>query len=361
MRNSILYKFTAIVLCIALLTSLSFSAVGYGNKLDKSEGLSALQKQFSRGRGPSVNTYSIDYSYFDPSDGKSDSNKYPLVIIMAGALEGAYEGKELTANEFGYWACRQYQNETYAADGMYILIARAPEERLLNWNAKALTEPLKAAIDDFAEEHTNVDTERIYAMGWCLGAKGAINLAVNYPGFLRGISLMVPPFKISESEAEKMADLPVWLMGCKNDSYALFSAYIKPSWNVLVKYASNPSEKLFTSYDTAVDTNFFISHNVWLAVSHNFDFSSLKGYSGMKTVDANGKEINTNYGFINRFTHLGVKYKFQTEESDTCDCPCHSKNPLVRLIWRFMEIITMAISGKNSHYCKCSKTHWVIA
>lgn len=359
MRKSLIFKITAVVLCIALIASLSFSAAGYGNRLDLSEGLSALQKQFSRSRGPYVNTYSIDYSYFDPSTGKNDSNKYPLVIIMAGAREGAYEGKELTANEFGYWACKQYQNEVYAAEGMYILIARAPEERLLNWNSKILTEPLKAAIDDFANEHKNVDASRIYAIGWCLGAKGAINLAVSYPDFLKGISLMVPPFKITESEAEKMADLPVWLMGSKSDSYALFSSYIKPSWNNLAKYASNPSQKLFTSYDKAVDTTFFMSHNVWLAVSHNFDFKGLSGYSGMETVDADGNQINTKSGFIKRFTHFGVKFKIYTEESDNCDCPCHSKNPLIKFIWKFMETITMMISGNNSHYCKCSKPHWI--
>lgn len=359
MKKNSAHKLTALLLCLALIFTLSFPALGANNMLDLSDGLSALQKQFSRDRGTTVNTYSIDYSYFDPSTGEDDENKYPLVVIMAGALEGAYEGKELTANEFGYWASRQYQSAVYAADGMYILIARAPEERLLNWNSKKLTDPLKAALDDFVMKHKNVDESRIYAMGWCLGAKGVINLAVSYPGYLKGAALMVPPFKISESEAEKMADLPVWLMGCKSDSYASFSSFIKPSWNALVKYASNPSQKIFTSYTSAVDTTFFISHNVWLAVSHNFDFTGLSDYTGMKTVDGNERSINTDGGFIQKFTRFGVSYKLELEESDDCTCFCHSKNPVLKIVWKILEIITMIVSGKNSLTCKCSKTHWV--
>lgn len=355
--NKKIKRLVSLLMCVTLAFLSAFSASALG----LNAGLTSLQKTFSRDRGSSVNSFSIDYSYFDPSKGEDDENKYPLFIIMAGALEGSYEGRELTANEFGLWASDEYQGSVYGADGMYILIARAPEERFYTWDSERLTAPLKTAIDEFLQKHKNVDVNRIYAMGWCLGAKGVVNLATAYPGFLSAAVIMVPPFVITSKQAKSMAELPVWLMGSKNDSYAVYSKYIEPSWNELKANAANPSQKLLTSYATAQNTTFFTGHNVWLAVSHNFNFSGLKQYSEMKTVNASGKEITPALGFINFFTRIGFKINFvpdDGEDSGNCDCLCHSKNKFIKVIWALFERIKMIITGKNDRLCKCGKAHW---
>ncbi len=339
----------------------SFTPLCFAENLHISidEGLKALQSQFSRDKGPSVKGIAIDYSFFSPVTVENDETKYPLVIIMAGAREGAYEGKELTANEFANWSSKEYQSKFLESGGAFILIARAPEERLLNWNASELVAPLKAAIDDFIVKHPQVDTARIYALGWCLGAKGAINITVNYPGFICAVAVMVPPFKISDSDAKKLGGVPVWLMGCKADSYALYDLYIEPSWENLLKYAEDPKQKRFTSYETAVDTTFFFNHNVWLMVSHDMHYAK-EGYTGMKTINGNGAEVSVEPGFINLFSRYGLaRYELVTIHNDYCPCLCHSKNIILNTCWKIISLFRYYIIRERT-VCECGIDHWQI-
>ena len=348
-----------ISLIVTLFMVFSFAPLCFAENLHISidEGLEALQSQFSRDRGPSVKGISIDYSFFSPVTTENDETKYPLVIIMAGAREGTYEGKELTANEFANWSSKEYQARFLESGGAFILIARAPEEKLLTWNASELVAPLKGAIDDFIVKHPQVDTSRIYALGWCLGAKGAINITVNYPGFISAVAVMVPPFKISESEAKKLSNVPVWLMGCKADSYALYDLYIEPSWKNLLKYAEDPKQKRLTSYETAVDTTFFLNHNVWLMVSHDMNYAKAV-YTGMKTINGNGTEIKAMPGFINLFSRYGLeKYDLVTADDDYCSCLCHSKNSIFHTCWKIIALFRYYVIRERT-VCECGVDHW---
>lgn len=350
-----------IAFAAAVLMIFSFAPLCFASNMHISidDGLKKLQSQFSRDKGPLVNDYAIDYSFFSPVTDEADQTAYPLIVIMAGAREGAYEGKELTANEFANWSSREFQARFLESGGAFILIARAPEERLVNWNAFELIAPLKAAIDDFIVKHPQVDTKRIYTIGWCLGAKGAINLAGNYPGLIAAAVIMVPPFKISESDAKKLSNIPVWLFGCKNDSYASYDLYIEPTWERLVKYASNPKLRRFTSFDTAVNTTFFFNHNVWLMVSHDMNYTG-NGYSGMKTINGNGEELSTEFGFINSISRYGLpEYKLETASDENCDCLCHSKNILKRLIWKVITLLDYYFYREKS-VCPCGKGHFVL-
>ncbi|MGN1442762.1 MAG: hypothetical protein ACI4XE_02830, partial [Acutalibacteraceae bacterium] len=139
-------RWIAFILSLVLIFS---SCAGTCASVSADSGLSALRAQFSRGKGPSKDGYAIDYSFFSPVTDKNDKTKYPLVIIMAGAREGEYEGKELTANEYAMWSSDEYQKRFLSSGGGFILIARAPEEKVLYWDSQTLVAPLKAAIDDF--------------------------------------------------------------------------------------------------------------------------------------------------------------------------------------------------------------------
>lgn len=343
--------------CLTVFSSVTFS-FGANAFVGRDEGLDALRAQFSRGRGPKTDGYAIDYSFFSPVVSKNDGKKYPLVVIMAGAREGTYEGKELLANEFAYWSSRELQNRFVKSKGAFILIARAPEEKLLLWNSEKLISPLKAAIESFAKENKNVDLSRLYVIGWCLGAKGALNLALSNPNFVSALVLMVPPFAVSQSEARALSQTPVWLIGSKSDSYAVFNLYIEPSWKRLCEEAADKSAKIFTSYDTAPDTTFFMGHNVWLDASHDFE-STNPSYSGRKTVDASGKK-RSEKSFIDILSRFGVSTKFvTTTESESCDCPCHAKDAITRLVWRVQIIFKILLTGEKSRLCKCGAAHWV--
>ena len=346
-------KILALVLSITMILSLSCNAFA---AVSADSGLKALRAQFSRDKGPSRNGYAIDYSYFAPET-EADT-KYPLVIIMAGAREGEYEGKELVANKYAMWSSKEYQKRFLNCGGGYILIARAPEENLLYWDSQLLVPSLKAAIDDFILKHESVDSNRIVLIGWCLGAKGVVNQVCAYPGYYSAAVLMVPPFAVSEAQAEKMKDIPVWLHGCKKDSYADYDRYIKPSWSRLVSSASDKSKRLFTCYDEAVNTTFFFNHNVWLQGSYDMHYTG-KGYSGMTTVNGNGDTVSNDLGMIFWLSMWNMPMpKPVFTASESCSCPCHSDSLFKRLIWRVWISIFQILNFKAKSVCECGEKHW---
>lgn len=347
-------------LCALLLSFCLAFSCGFGAfaAVSKDSGLKALRAQFARDKGPEKNGYAIDYSYFSPETEENDDTAYPLVIIMAGAREGEYEGKELLANDYAMWSSAEYQRRFLSCGGGTILIARAPEENLVYWDSQALVAPLKAAVDDFIVKHKNVDTDRIILIGWCLGAKGVVNQACAYPGFYSAAVLMVPNFALSESQAEIMSRIPVWLHGCKKDSYADYDRCIKPTWSRLVSAASDQSKRLFTCYDEAVNTTFFFHHNVWLQGSYDMHYTG-KGYSGMKTVDGNGNEVSTENGMIAWLSMWNMPLpEPNLTANEDCDCACHSESLLKRLIWRVWASIFQIINFKSMRTCECGEKHW---
>lgn len=348
-------KWIAFILSLVLIFSSCVEVCAF---VSADSGLKALRAQFSRGKGPSKDGYAIDYSFFSPVTDENDETKYPLVIIMAGAREGEYEGKELLANEYAMWSSDEYQKRFLASGGGFILIARAPEEKYLCWDSQTLTAPLKAAVDDFTQRHPNVDTNRIVLVGWCLGAKGVVNQACAYPGYYSAAVMMVPSFAISLAQAEQMKDLPVWLHGCKKDSFANYEMYIGPTWERLVSTAADKRMRLFTCYDEAVNTTFFLNHNVWLQGSYDMQYTG-KGYKGMTTVDGDGNTVNTDRGMIFWLSFWNMPFLQPIlTPSDSCPCACHSENLLKRFMWKVYIGVCQILFLGSKRSCSCGQAHW---
>lgn len=347
------------VICFVLTVILCFSAFSFSiSSISVSQGLTALRAQFLRDEGPEVNGYSIDYSFFSPVKTSLDTKKYPLVIFLAGATEGEYPGKELLANDFAVWTAQEYQLRFLGSGGAYILIARAPEEKLLCWDSKKLVSPLKAAIDDFILKHPNVDTERIIPIGWCLGAKGVLNIAVEYPSFFSAAVLMVMPYEITQSQARVLKDLPVWLIGCKKDSLARYSSYILPSWEQLKNETAKGKTKLFTTFDSAPSTTFFSNHNVWLQATYDMAYSG-KGYGNSLTIDANGNEQPKDLSMIMWLSAHNLKLsKPILSPSENCSCDCHSSDIIKKIFWKVKMLIATLFSISSFEECECGQKHW---
>ncbi|MBR0121874.1 MAG: dienelactone hydrolase family protein [Clostridia bacterium] len=318
-------RLLSILLALVIAVSAAFPA--FSMSID--EGVDNLRTLWSRDKGPEVGGEDIDYSYYSPvANGADDSKKYPLVIIMAGALEGLVEGFELTANALASWTADEYQSK-FNNGAAFLLIGRAPEEHDYYWDASAVAPAFKAAIDDFIVKNPCVDTDRIYCIGWCLGGTGSINLSTMYPGFFAASMVMCPSRGITEGEAQILKDKPVWLMGCKKDTYVDYNRVMLKSWNNLKKYAKNTDKIRFTSYDeapkvTLADTFDFIkNHDVWSNVAYDMK-SGIDIYKGEKTVD--GKE-----------TELASPSVIEWLNSYTLDKNADTKGELPGAFYRFFH------------------------
>lgn len=340
-------KTVSIMLCLVMLIS-TFSIAA--SAMSVNEGMSALRSQWSRGVGPEVSGRCVDYSYYSPKKNKSDKTKYPLCIFMAGAGEGGYEGEELVGNKFAYWSGEENQAKFKNAGGAYLLIARSQDP--IYWDTMPI-DSLKAAIDDFATTNPNVDTDRIYVIGWCLGAVGATRLITAYPDSFAGAVLVSNRTTISATDAAKLKDMSVWLVHCTTDSYSLYNLYCAPSWKNLKAQTSDPNKLRLTTCKDAPNTGVLLNHVLWNYLV--YDCTDDSEYEDMKTV--NGfDEVQKNITAISWISQWSLKDI--DDEVKNCSCQCHSTNAITKLIWNIKCIFYKIFSSESKRVCACGKQHW---
>lgn len=291
--KKILAAVAALIICLLLVLS-NVSLLSIPQSIDYR--IDEVRSAWSRGKGPEIDGADIDYSYYSPVDnGASTDKKYPMIIIMAGALEGLQEGFELVANAMPVWTTAEYQSR-FENGGAYLFIARAPEEDWTYWDSSKLIPGLKAAIDDFCDKNANVDKDKIHIIGWCLGGNGAINLATSYPNEFASATIMCPDRAISKNEALALKNMPVWFMGSETDTYSSYKNCILKSYNRLCDVSSRKSDIRLTSYTSAPDVPlldwipFIFNHNLWDNLAYDLK-STDPEYTGTKTVDGNGNAV----------------------------------------------------------------------
>ena len=348
-----LTKLISLTLCFVMLIS-AFSILS--SAMSVNQGISALRTQWTRGAGPRRSGYSIDYSCYSPKKSDSDTAKYPLCVFLPGAGEGKYQGKELTANNFPLWSSDEYQSRFQNASGSYLLIARAPEP--IYWDT-APTSALKAAIDDYVAKNPNIDADRIYVIGWSLGAVGATRLATDYPDSFAGIVLMATRHAITSSEAKKLRNMSVWLIHSTGDSYALYNTYCAPSWKNLKANTSDRAKLRLTTCSTAPTAVGLFNHNIWNYLA--YDCSTSAGCGGLKTVDGNGNTDSNVQGilWISQWSKKTSSTPDKPDSGDEkpCSCQCHSSG-FTKFIWNIKCLFYKFFSMNSKRTCSCGAKHW---
>lgn len=266
----------------------------------KKEHTDALRKRWSAGTGEETDGIAIDYSFYSPVDNGADpAEKYPLVVIMAGALEGIVKGFELEANSLAMWSDPVLQARFHNG-GAFLLIGRAPEERRLYWDSAKVIPPFRTAVDGFIAAHPNVDTERIYTVGWCLGGTGATNLLSTYPGFFAAGIIITPGRAVTAAEAAALCDTPVWMMGCRRDNYVSYKKIIQRSEDRLLAAHNAPEDLRFTASETAPDVflagvlPFINDHDLWDDLAEDMHPEKPQA-ADIATVDGAGHVIEDPY------------------------------------------------------------------
>ncbi|MBR3620768.1 MAG: hypothetical protein IKN56_04610, partial [Clostridia bacterium] len=274
-------KIIAVLLCASTL----FCLIAVPSKSIKyEEGIEALRTQFKEGKGPVIDGFNIDYSYFEP---ESD-NPCPLMVFMGGIGNGTYEGRELEVTDFPYWSSEEFQASAENADGMYLMILRSPLPYYFDTCPLA---PMYEAIRDFADTH-NVDKKRICLFGRCLGASGVNRLVSTYPEYFSGACYMCPRTIITPSTAQKIKDVKVWIFNSYLDTYSIYFFFALPSWIIETIFTSDKDNIRLTSCLTAPGSSLVLNHEVYPLIFKNFSHGVESDYIGLKTVDGYGRTLN---------------------------------------------------------------------
>ncbi len=344
----------SVILCFVLLftfCALPFSAFGMSVK----SGTAALRKQFKFGEGPETKSgLSIDYRYFSPVKSANDKTKYPLMVIISGQGEHENEGDQIKMNDFCIWSADEYQKRFVSSKGAYLLFARAREELLLSWNQPSLIAPLNAAVEDFANKHSNVDKERIYVYGWSYGGVAALRAAAERPDMFACVIAASPTFIMNNESCKKLKNTAVWMILSKDDTIAPYSTMTYPTWQSIRDYSNNKDNIRLTTYDDAPNTEHIINHNSWLELIRDFDVKK-SGYSGRKTIDGNSKEVSLKDGML---SWVSKQKLYTPSKEEKCSHECHINFVYLNRFWYIRVRFWKMFDNEEKRYCSCGVRHW---
>lgn len=342
-------KILAFILCLTTLIA-SLALTSYALNVDISQGKDALIAQWDMGE-----SHGFDYRAYSPVKDEEDTVKYPLVVMLHGKYSGSTEGEQLISSDFFNWSSIEYQSRFEESGGAFLLMPRTPGGDGKTWSNTSFHSGLMDLINDYiAANSDNIDTSRIYLLGWSMGGAGAISVASTYSNFFAALVIMAPFGSVTNAQLQSLKNTPIWLVTCTKDTTASYITFAKPFWNGLKDTTEIPSHCRITTFNkyNYYDTG---HHNVQHAVA--FDLLQQPSDCGMKTETAKGETIITSEG-ESIITWLSSYRLGEAKEDDfVCHCNCHASKGWTKFWWSISRFFYMIFSpGKKM--CACGEAHW---
>lgn len=249
--------------------------------------------EFLHGVGEYAGGHLLDYVYYEPTG----QGSYPLVIWIHGLGHGKFPGDQLNGNEIENWATREYQSRFKDSGGAYILCPRSPEDNDVTWWSLGMTEALMALIEEFLEEHPNVDTDRIYIGGFSLGGYMVLEMCKTYPDFFAAAFPVCPAVKPGSSNLSSLSDIPLWLTTSTLDRTVPYRM-VSDFWDDLMEVSNVSADCRISLLGQVRDNDgrkLYNNHYSWHAVTSDMFTSNKQEYFSMKTYDGYGDEIELEF------------------------------------------------------------------
>ena len=341
-------KLIALTLCLMMLipfVCINISAID----VSLTQGKNALVAQWQKGE-----SHDFDYRAYSPVKDADDTTKYPLVVMLHGKYSGTNEGEQLTSSEFYNWSSSEYQARFKDTNGAFILMPRTPGGDGTTWSNTSYHSDLISLIKSYISANAdNIDTSRIYLMGWSMGGAGAISVASNNKNFFAALVIMAPFDSVTAAQVKSLKHTPIWLVTCTKDTTASYVTFAKPFWNSVKDITEIPSYCRITTFSKY---NYYDSghHNVHHSVAN--DLLNQPSDCGMKTENAKGERISTseNESII---TWLSSQRLGQAKENDVCHCNCHASKSWTKFWWAITNFFNMIFSPSKK-LCACGDAHW---
>lgn len=195
----------------------------------------------------------IGFYQYLPKDYASNSNKYPVVIMLHGIGERGANTTNLATLETGIWTVAKNGPAKLVKNGQqfpFILIAPQLKNNFGTWPSWYVME-----VIDYVKTYLRIDEKRIHVSGFSLGGGGAWVAAQDFPKVFASVSPMCGGYN-SPSKAANLAneDLPVWAFHGDADPVVPLSKS-KNMVNAINSYNPTPKAKL-TIYPG-------VKHNCW--------------------------------------------------------------------------------------------------
>ena len=216
----------------------------------------------------------LTYAAYEPWSLKGDGVKNPLIIWLHGGGEGGIDVSiTLLGNEVVSLIRPEIQNHFTTeggAKGAYVLSIQCPTMWMGTSKGfghgdypSLYSDVLKSCIDSYADQHPDVDRNRIYLGGCSNGGYMTMNMLIRHPRYFAAAYPTCEAYAdafISDTEIAALAEENIWIVQSYDDTTVDPKTHCIPTFQRLIKAGAknvwmsmfesvegidNPGQKLF--------------------------------------------------------------------------------------------------------------------
>jgi glyoxylase-like metal-dependent hydrolase (beta-lactamase superfamily II)/predicted esterase len=156
----------------------------------------------------------LSYRYFSPTAKSPDNGKYPVILYLHGEQEAGTDNNAqlITTDCATVWVTPAHQ----AQHPVYVLAPQIAKGKL--WTDEAVYSDTLALLNRFLKSHSNADTNRVYIVGFSMGATGMWKMLLKNP------RLFAAAMPISGSADAFLGDKAAWA-ALKNTPVIIIHSY----------------------------------------------------------------------------------------------------------------------------------------
>ena len=178
MKKNYLQHLRIILPVLALLMSGSVFALNPANSVT-SLSLAALKiaPQFKSAKYKDGSGNVLLYRFFEPANKNNQGKKLPVILYLHGENESGTDNElQLVTTECAtIWA----EPDHLAKNPVYVLAPQAPKGS--NWKSDPIYSNVLSLLKQFITNHPDIDTDRIYIVGFSMGGTGVWNMILENP------------------------------------------------------------------------------------------------------------------------------------------------------------------------------------
>jgi glyoxylase-like metal-dependent hydrolase (beta-lactamase superfamily II) len=209
----------------------------------------------------------LPYRYFEPSLPGNSTTKYPVILYLHGENEcGTDNEAQLTITECAtIWA----EPDHLARNPVYILAPQAPAGS--DWITEPVYGNVIALLKLFTESHADIDSKRIYIVGFSMGGTGVWNMILKNPALFAAampISGNADSFLGNYDAFAALKNMPVLAVHSIDDPVSPVSG----TNNAIAALQAAGNRCVGTSNTSIWGMGSVIpAHNAWYPAFHNYE------------------------------------------------------------------------------------------
>ena len=238
-----------------------------------------------------VGDETLTYAAYEPWSLRGDGKKNPLVIWLHGGGEGGVDVSiTLLGNEVVSLIRPQIQSHFTTEDGAvgaYVLSIQCPTMWMgaangsfsHGENPSVYADVLKACIDNYVDQHPDVDRNRIYVGGCSNGGFMTMHMLIRHPKYFAAAYPTCEAFMdqyISDTQIQQLAQENIWIVQSYDDTTVDPKTHCIPTFQRLIKAGAknvwmsmfenvvgidNPGQKLFGHFSWCYLFNDVVTHS----------------------------------------------------------------------------------------------------